>query len=240
MKRALYLISLLLMTCACTPDSQVTPNGHMTSEDVVIENSFREIYVENGIIVSLRHAGEEKVAVIGDSNIIPYVNIYTTDDHLHIEYTEDIFSTEPNLKIYVDYVELRKISAEDRSLIEIENAIDAQGEDFVIEAEDRAKIDFMYGEIVNCRTLEVSAEDESEVKLAGEAEEYRVSLEKKSKIADFRFKCRYMMAYVDNSILEVICSERFSLTAYNESTVRILGGAAAENLNVSEDSELTY
>ena len=240
MKKAIYCLSLLLLICACTQQPQISPNGHMTTKDILIEDSFREIYVDNGIIVSLRHSTEEKIAIIGDSNIIPYIKIYTTDQHLHIEYTEDDFTTEPNLKIYVDYVELRKIAAEDGSRVEIENGIDARGENFLLKAEDGSVIDFLYDGIGNCRLLEVTAESESEIRLAGQAEEYAVTLGERSAIRDFKFQCRSMRAYVDSSHLDVICTERFSLTAYNESKVHIQGGGTAENLNISEDSDLTY
>ena len=113
MRKLTFIIlfaSLVLGSCVYVNRKKINGNGVLTTETLNYSN-FDKVKTHGFFDIYLETAGDFKVEIEGEENIIPYIETYVEDRTLHIRTTKNVsLNPHRDVKIYISAPDFRLVS----------------------------------------------------------------------------------------------------------------------------------
>lgn len=137
-------------------------DGHTIRKEILIEAPFTSIKLKGSLHAFIRQHSVAGIEITGDSNLLQHLVFDFSDDELIIRQTRNFHLTEP-VKLMISMPDLRKISAEGASEIEIKDTLRADEFSIKIEGAAMARL------TLNCASFKSEISGAGEIILTGRA-----------------------------------------------------------------------
>lgn len=168
--RSILIFSLLVLClCACEGEAEREKgNGIIVSENRSVR-SFNAIASNGNFEIILQEASQPGVQVIGDENLMPFIDIDVDDRTLTLNSSRPITSDE-GIKIYVSYKNLNRIDIGGANKVTAENPVRERSLD--IEISGASMVDLN----LDVRNLDMNLSGAGFVTLSGRARNQNIEM----------------------------------------------------------------